>query len=86
MRANPRTREPTTQIRHIIALTLRLCIACRPDYWRKLVRPANPKFNTLSKASGINPLQMQPVTGTKAQSDFFKFSTRLTVPSDDVGV
>jgi len=42
-----------------------------PDYWRKLVEPANPKFRTFSQAPG-------------PQSDFFKFSSRMTVPAGEV--
>ena len=38
------------------------------------------QFRTLSQApgagNGIAPMAMQPVTGAKASSDFFKFSTR----------
>lgn len=61
----------------------------RPDYWRRLVEPANPKFRTFAPAPGpggnksvVHPLMMQPTTGV--QSDFFKFSTRLTMPADEV--
>jgi len=63
-----------------------------PDYWRKLVEPANPKFRTFAPAPGpgghnsaVQPLMMQPATGSGVQSDFFKFSTRLTMPAEEVG-
>ena len=65
---------------------MRLCIALRPDYWRQLVLPARPKLDTVTNASSMNSLQMQPVVGVQAHSDFFKFKTRLTMPSDGVCV
>jgi len=33
----------------------------------------------------VQPLMMQPATGSGVQSDFFKFSTRLTMPAEEVG-
>jgi len=58
----------------------------RPDYWRKLIEPANSKFRTFSKApSGSNnqPLMSLPAEG-RPTTDFFQFKTRLTVPFDEV--
>jgi len=56
-----------------------------PDSWRTLIAPANPKFRTFSVAPGGSsaPLMVQP-TGSTPQSEFFKFSTRLTVPATAV--
>lgn len=73
----------------VVCLPRRRAWVDMPDYWRKLVEPANPKFRTFAPAPGpgghgsvIQPLMMQPITG--AQSDFFKFSTRMTMPADEV--
>lgn len=63
-----------------------------PDYWRRLVDPANPKFRTFALAdqdSSIMPLKMTPVHSTgngyrSGNTGFFNFNTRLTVPSDQV--
>ena len=73
----------------VVCLPRRRAWVDMPDYWRQLVEPANPKFRTFAPApgagNGIVPMSMAPVTGAKAQSDFFKFSTRLTAPAEQVG-
>ena len=73
----------------VVCLPRRRAWVNMPDYWRKLVDPANPKFRTFAPAptpggSLVVPLHAQPVTGQKAQTDFFNFSTRLTVGANDV--
>lgn len=65
----------------------------RPDYWQRLVDPANPKFRTFANAGGddglsvVQPLNM--ATGSagfrSGNTNFFNYSTRLTVPAGDVG-
>ena len=62
-----------------------------PDYWRKLVEPANPKFRTFARAghdsASTTPLTMNPVhsTGSGFRSEetaFFNFNTRLTATAN----
>jgi hypothetical protein len=65
----------------------------RPDYWQRLVDPANPKFRTFANADGKDGLSaVQPLTiGTgksgfrSGTTEFFNYSTRLTVPAGEVG-
>ena len=70
----------------VVCLPRRRAWIDMPDYWRRLVEPANQKFRTFAPAPGAAnvPLMAQQSTNAKAQSDFFKFSTRLTVPSEAV--
>jgi hypothetical protein len=54
------------------------------------VDPANPKFRTFAKADGLSavqPLKIGTVSGgfRSDNTDFFNYSTRLTVPAGDVG-
>ena len=62
------------------------------SYWQRLVDPANPKFRTFANAgdndvlSSVQPLKMD--TGSAGfrskNTEFFNYSTRLTVPAGDV--
>jgi len=56
----------------VVCLPRRRAWVDAPDYWRQLMEPANPKFSTMSMASG------------DAQTDFFRFKTRLTQPAESV--
>lgn len=56
----------------VVCLPRRRAWVDMPDYWRQLIEPANPKFRTMSMANG------------DAQTDFFRFKTRLTQPAESV--
>lgn len=61
-----------------------------PDYWRSLVQPKNPRFQTLARAGddfATEPLNAQHATGNGFRSDhteFFNFNTRLTVAASEI--
>lgn len=77
----------------VVCLPRRRAWVDMPDYWQRLVDPANPKFRTFANAGGddglsaVQPLKM--ATGNAGfrsnSTDFFNYSTRLTVPAGDVG-
>lgn len=68
----------------VVCLPRRRAWVDMPDYWRRLVEPANPKFRTFAPANGGNAPLMNSTTNQKASTDFFNFSTRLTVSADSV--
>lgn len=63
-----------------------------PAYWRQLVQPADPRFQTFARAGAgadsiVAPLNAQHATGTGYRSGhtaFFNYNTRLTVSAAEI--
>ena len=74
----------------VVCLPRRKAWVDMPAYWRQLVQPANPRFQTFARAGAgadsiVAPLNAQHATGYRSgHTAFFNYNTRLTVSAAEI--
>jgi hypothetical protein len=81
---------PHLALLHVLTLwRLCVCVLVIASQWRRLVDPSNPRFRTLSSVacenghSGVGPFDVADTQSSfrSTHTEFFNYSTRLTVPA-----